>query len=368
MYMPYCGCPLNEVKRPELATYIISRLCEILVAFEENGVQHTDLKPNNILYNVATNEVTLIDYNIVSITVVASGTKRVLTPAYGTWSYSSPEVVFYTRPSPTSPTWAVGLLLAYLYARYPWQPIYKMTSEQVSSRTQWKKELTNLREKHPDCFPLSTEHLRVMPPHIVNLFRKCTRWNPQARPSLKEVYYDLIGHEMIADIPRILHSPPDLKTMNDTTRFIVVSKLYNTCRITKTLHLYLRAVSIFDRSYNESSPFTLYEHGCASFFLAVMLMGNNAFDMDFVDTILPFWQLESADKSVPILKDVLWYIGNACEWSLFDKTADVLIIENNPGVQVNYDELKTVLLQSPANSETIFKDIIAKQKVNVSFD
>lgn len=372
IHMPYYGEPLNDIRKnrhtPEFIVYIISRLCEILISLEHNGIQHTDLKPCNVLYNVATHEVTLIDYNIVSQRVVANRTKCAFTPAYGTWTYSSPEVVFYTRPSSTSPTWSIGLLLAYMYARYPLHSIYKMTSEQTASRSHWKKELQKAQDKYPDGFPLSNEHIRVMPREHVALYHKCMKWNPQHRPSLKEVYFDLRGFELCPDIPLISYPLVDANFISESTRFIVVSKLYHTSRITKTLHLFLRAVEIFQRSYTYDSPFTLFEHGCASFCLAVMLLGSFTFDMEFMDIVIPFWQLGPPATAIPRLKEALWYIGNRCKWYTLGVTADVMLLDHKADTPVNYDLIKTVLLAGPCNSSTIFKDIVEKQKVNVFVD
>lgn len=363
MYMPYYGVPINELEKtsicnPEFVTHVISRLCEILISLEHNGIYHTDLKPCNILYDVATREVTLIDYNIIS-QIVCHKQKKILTPGYGTWAYSSPEVILYTHPTDTSSSWVVGLLMAYLYARYPWSGLYKLTQSQIRSRTAWKQEILKMRTNYIDHFPLSAAHEHIMPSEHVALYKQCMKWNWRDRPLLLDVYCQLVNNHGMSppNIHVVNHSITLNASISKDSRFIALTKLYNICRITKTLHVYLRSVSIFERSYTCTSRFTLFEHGCATHCLALMMMGSYVFDSaEFVSTITTYWQL----NDIRAVQEAVWWIASSCDWKLWDLPADVMLIDSE--CNVNYEEIKNMIISYDNRTydmNTIFKDMKA---------
>lgn len=349
IYMPYYGIPINDLLRtvkkldPTFIATIISRLCEILVALDAHGIQHTDLKPCNVLYDHKTKDITLIDFNIVGHKV-CSKNKIVYTPAYGTWSYSAPEVVFYTKPVATTPSWAIGLLLAYLYGHYPWKHIYKMSHKQISSRSHWKLELQKLHDDDSTSgFPISATHVRVMTSDHLRLYKRCVSWNPNDRPSLLEIYKQLRGYDLVRSNIIVATAAQSLHNVSDDTRLIAITKIFNICKITKSFHVFLRAVDLFERSYTYDSPFTLFEHGCAAHCLALLLMGNIVFDsQQFKETVLTYWQLVTDVK----VKDAMWYIAEKCDgWRVLGGCmTDVEMLEQNPVVTVDYLDLKKSMI------------------------
>jgi serine/threonine protein kinase len=80
---------------------IIASIIKQCMLLNKLGIQHTDLKPSNILINETTKEVTIIDYNICSIK--SSGkTHFGWSFGIGTWCFCAPEIIYNEEPSDTS--------------------------------------------------------------------------------------------------------------------------------------------------------------------------------------------------------------------------------------------------------------------------
>lgn len=193
IFMPYYGTTLNKSKIPkDKIPHVATKLLEILLSLEANGIQHTDIKPCNVLLSSDFEKVTLIDFNIASFELHLNS-YSVWSKAYGTWNFCAPEVLLHTKPSKTSSVWSFGLILAYMYNRFPLINAAKYDIKALSSRTFWKNIMKDLHSKHPDGIILPPSHVAVMPLDMVLLYQKCMRWQPQDRPRLHDIYAEISG-------------------------------------------------------------------------------------------------------------------------------------------------------------------------------
>jgi serine/threonine protein kinase len=118
--MPYHGLPLADwisrtpkdrrlAKLPMLL-YQLASACEALLI---NDIQHTDIKPMNILIG-EDEQLVLIDYNIYSVKTVTAWVD-----GKGTWCYVAPEILIDSKPHDNSMTWSIGILISEILSGYP---------------------------------------------------------------------------------------------------------------------------------------------------------------------------------------------------------------------------------------------------------
>lgn len=309
MRMPfYGGFVSHKNVQRELIPEIIQQLVYTLLQLQENGVQHTDIKPNNVLYDSQNHRVTLIDYNMISQLIIITG-KPEWGPSYGTWNFCAPEILNDSAPSNTSSVWSAAFIMAYLYARYPIPEIYKTPSKYLSSRTYWKKIFGQLRDLYPDKFPLGVAHVKCMPPKILHIFSQATTWDPDKRMTLKEMFKALASSEPPCIFPQLL-------SLNVATLSPLIRRLYNICRATKTKPVFARAAYIFQK-YGESAT---YVSACAAHYIAVMLTGSYIFnDKDFVINTMCYWGL----KDEKVVENEMISILNTVDWQVWGLTLDL---------------------------------------------
>lgn len=219
IYMPYAGETLHRwlqraplKRRRACAAAILREVARAVMQLAEIGVQNTDLKPTNVLIREPERapgaapaadgsdlEVRLIDFNLVSMragratrwngyTAKHEITGTSWTPAFGTWCYCAPEVLAdATAARERSPAWALGLLLAVIVARYPYDGYAQLTAAQLNSRKFWKAEHARLRAENPQHLPLPADVAARMSATMRKLFAECTAWDPDKRPTLRRI-------------------------------------------------------------------------------------------------------------------------------------------------------------------------------------
>jgi serine/threonine protein kinase len=302
--MPYYGVTVSRDSVPaDMIPYVIKQLLVTLLWLEANGIQHTDIKPCNVLVDPSTYKTTLIDYNMVSQLVQTPNGKAKWTPSYGTWNYCAPEIVLYGKPTDTSSVWSVGLLIAYLYARYPIRDVYKVSCQKLATRTFWRNLLKTACEKSKDGFPLSNKHLILMPQTMIDIYRSCMRWEPSDRITLADMYKVIEGEYLTEPISFSLSN--NVATKLD-------KKILNICRATKTLHVYPRSLDIIQR-LDLPDTLLLFEIGCAVHYLTLMMTGSYVTDdEEFTKNTLSYWQV-----TLDGVEAAMWEILKILDWNIW---------------------------------------------------
>ena len=106
-----------------LARDFFKQLIEIILEIYELGVLHRDIKDENILVDLTTNELKLIDFGAGTFFSKANGSKHMFTDFHGTRVYSPPEWILnncYYGDRAT--VWSLGVLLFNMvYGDIPWE-------------------------------------------------------------------------------------------------------------------------------------------------------------------------------------------------------------------------------------------------------
>lgn len=191
--MDYLGKTVHDAARSyskqtrfQLARRLLETLVEACYNLGYNGIQHTDLKPGNLLIDNH-DQFHLIDFNCMSI-LLPEGTWA---SAIGTWQYVSPEILATGNPHPSSMVWSVAMILTYwLLGTYPISTErmgrYSNITPSCSSQSQWKYLMTNIRRKYPECLQLEQRYVAELGEWWPRL-SPMLRWNPHRRWSLERV-------------------------------------------------------------------------------------------------------------------------------------------------------------------------------------
>lgn len=162
---------------------------EMLLAVKEihdKRVVHSDLKPANFLF--VAGKLKLIDFGIAA-TMQEDVTSVHKESPMGTLNFMSPESIMYTtckkgkdclKIGLKSDVWSLGCILYYLiYGQTPFQHITTIHA----------KLLAITDKNHVIEFP------EVSDPHILDVVKKCLRFEPSQRPSIS----DLLAHPYLAE-------------------------------------------------------------------------------------------------------------------------------------------------------------------------
>lgn len=159
-------------------------LCECL---ENHGLQHTDLKPMNILYQ--NNIVSLIDYNCISLEFLTDN-GLTWTSNVGTWKYVAPELIENGEVHSNSIIWSLGMILCYLYDDLPNAKPYYTSVIKADHRTFWKDFYKDLQIK--EAVPCAFRYCHQKIPDVWKaLLSLMFRWNPSERISLTNLKQDI---------------------------------------------------------------------------------------------------------------------------------------------------------------------------------
>lgn len=373
-YMPYYGITLHDFilsKKYDIKTLILPILLSIVekcILLYERDIQHTDLKPNNIIINQINNKVTLIDYNICSI---RSSGKTTFGWSYGigTWCYCSPEIINYDEPTDTSMVWSIGLLLAYMYNGHPLNNKFKNIYD-YTEQSDWKNIYKSLQNKYITGLPLSKEHKNLMPMRIQYIYSACTYWDWQKRPSLYELY-ELLIKIIYNDISYTIQPSSISYHLNHNhiyTRGIKVFKIfknidqrtraYNTiwtiCKITKRYDLLCKTLILIDKYPNELTEYAII--GCIS--ISYILLGSVLSDNTFTKSIYSFFNI-----NITILNNIILDTLKIFKWDCYTESADTLIIDYilehtyNKIKHINKYNYKLKLVDKLYNNYNFYKSI-----------
>jgi len=212
LYFPYAGTTLHHwirnnllARRRSCALNILRGIAQIALPLAERGIQNTDTKPANILIHETPTDpdmfaVSLIDYNLVSMRTGrapggadggAGDGAGEWSASFGTWCYCAPELLNDGAPHDKSPVWTLGVILACIVYKYPYEGYSSLKTDQLNSQSFWKKAFAKLRADDPRHLPLPAAHRQHFTPYMSSLYKRCTAWDPNDRPSLSELLAEL---------------------------------------------------------------------------------------------------------------------------------------------------------------------------------
>lgn len=333
LIMPYYGRPLHEYlntvptsQREEFCVKIMLQIVATCIQLHENGLQHTDLKPSNIVINDK-EDVTIIDLNILS-NRVCDGNKVYWTDSIGTWTYAAPEIVIASSPRDTSIVWTLGLLMAVVAERFPISKSrFGEATDNMCSRTHWAEVYNFLKKTNDQHLPMIFCNPRRMSRSLEYICTRCLQWDPNDRPQLMELRSMLYIYQSSSLLPPPLHIhlvewTCDPRTMDVIERRKSIWRLYDACTLSKKPSLFVRTVSWLDRLHLVQVPNVTL---CALFMLAWLLQGE--YVVDRIKTCTRLLDHFDVHYSLNQVMDEAWHVGEQLQWKLFEKTTDVYLFE-----------------------------------------
>lgn len=328
LHMPYYGRPLHEYismipveRREEFCVHALIQIVDTCIQLYENGLQHTDIKPSNILVDDDEN-ITIIDFNILSSRIMSNYDGLKWSEAIGTWNYAAPEIICSSKPCSSSVVWTLGLLIAVIVEKFPVEKSRFLSKDEVHDREHWVRTYQALKEAHPKHLPLRTCTPRRMSQSLEYIYSKCVQWAPDKRLELYELrsmlYVYWTGNVSPPLHIHIVSWLCDPTTMDTDCRTKAIWKLYDACILCRKHCLFVRCVSWMDRlGLIEAPKLTL----CAIFILAWMLHGEYLFDNNkLCQRIFDIFDVCFSKQDV---MNEVWHVGEQLSWQLFEKTIDV---------------------------------------------
>lgn len=334
LYMPFYGVPLNQYlqsvpanRRESFCVDIILQVVDTCIQLHENGLQHTDLKPANILVNNS-EIVTVIDFNIVSTLIHSETGSLRWSESIGTWNYTAPEIILASKPHDTSIVWTIGLLIAVIVERFPVKKTYFTTKEQIHARKHWASVYDAIKKESPEYLPIqSYQTPRRMTQTLEFIYSRCVQWDPNERltlTALRSMLYTYLQGFVPPLYTHIVSWTCDPSFMEPTERKHAIWKLFDACTLCKKQSLFVRSVSWLDRLRTAHiTPLTL----CALFVLGWLLQGEYVFDDERLCNKM-FYHFDIDDMyTLQDLMNETWCVGEQLGWRLFEKSTDVYMLE-----------------------------------------
>jgi len=192
---------LKESSHDEKHEYIpifFRQLVDVVYYLWKQGIQHVDIMPDNILIHEGV--LRLIDIGMCSFRLgLDADGKGIWSDAFGTWSFTAPEVVCMDRVTDQTPVWNLALMGSFM-----WTEVNPVESEAESlSRKGISRVLRDFRNE------LWTLYLQEKPwmandePWMA-YFNQMTAWESSERMSVKDVYQivcNTLMHQSVTNIP-----------------------------------------------------------------------------------------------------------------------------------------------------------------------
>ena len=122
---------------------LMNQLISCAVYLHDHGIIHSDIKPENILYNKITRQIKLIDFGLSKILLP----NKKMEVVDGTLSYVAPEALKSNMYYAESDMWSIGIIMYLLvYGRLPFDPL--PSEENIFNVTNIDRKSTRLNSSH----------------------------------------------------------------------------------------------------------------------------------------------------------------------------------------------------------------------------
>ncbi|MBI9075060.1 MAG: serine/threonine protein kinase [Desulfatibacillum sp.] len=205
------GLPLKQYIQAKgrldvgLATKIVSKIADILLACHKKNIIHRDLKPQNIFLS-KDGRVRLLDFGIAKMTAVSDLTKTGV--SLGTPEYMAPELFAGSSSDPRTDLYSLGIILFEMIAG---RPPFQGDSISELFTTHLKTPVPNIQEYNPKTPAWLKDSIgRLLEKNPVNRYQcveefmldlKQEQVAHKSMPSLKKAKCIHCGKETIKNLP-----------------------------------------------------------------------------------------------------------------------------------------------------------------------
>lgn len=323
-----------------------------------NGIQHTDIKPGNILLDDQHN-FHLIDFNCMSTVYIDHTQTRKWCDAIGTYHYLAPEILFSGKPHDSSMVWSIGMVgLHWLLGHYPIseERMIKYISHPPSTHSQWKKIMYELRKKYPASMQLEKKYLETLEGWWTRL-QPMLKWNPYKRWSLTTVLQAFHIHSLPRDIrvKNILYTA-DASHQDTYCRRTVIEKASQFLKHIQMEYLLSSSVILYDKCY----PFFTTMDLDLLYLCCWAIQGylTNRFLFDDDNTVFTIHQMYNITCDKIIAE--LYTVGMSIEFDAWQKEWYTIVCDMYPNVvwTIDWNIMKIILINktSSYNAMTLAND------------
>lgn len=328
----------------DIPSLFLDILLQCLI-LEQNGLQHTDLKTSNLLYQPPSCTLTMIDYNCMSMKIVYEK-QLVWVNSIGTWMYVAPEVACEERITNTSIVWSLGMILLCMLGAYPVHPKNYpniVEKETISKRKSWIMILKNIFLQESE--PYFASSIATVPDIYQPILSKIFYQHPEKRISLQELYTlwkDTFQLRGIEDIQTAYYHEIVVKPFvgwSPTDRTDILEQVYYFCHRWNQLYKMCSIIHILDH---------FSEHICKGYEHLVFVAAWNIVSCWMNQHICQHIEIyEYIENKYKIRTDdtaeMTWVICDTLQWNLYEKPADVWLVEQNQ--EVDYEHLVQVFIE-----------------------
>lgn len=333
-----------------------------------NGVQHTDLKPGNILID-ENDDFHVIDFNCMSTELppMKSGGGRRWSLAIGTYNYIAPEILFSGRPHETSMVWSIGIVaLHWILGHYPIsdERMVRYLKHVPTSQHHWKKLFSDIRHKYSSGFQLEKSYIDSLHGWWKQ-FQNMLKWNPYRRWTLQDVLQ--VFHQ--EKVPQSIHVKQILYHVDPTScdpyaRHSVIEKGFTFLEAINMEHLIASSVMLFDKSYPVLH--TKYPNLDLLFLCCWTIQGYLSNQFLFDTDMIVFAIYQHYGIQCNLIIDEIYSIGLANSFDMWQKEWYTVINEIDPTKLwafngKDWNIIKQILIGKTSlyNSVTIANDYLA---------
>lgn len=349
--MPYYGEDLNTWTLRASYEDRIKHLKDILISvvtacieLEHIGIQHTDIKPGNILiqYVGGIFRVTLIDLNLCSVkTTEMIEYGNLWSESIGTWIYVAPEICKTGIPQNTSPCWSIAMILIFIIHKHPLYDHIKNNKINYEDNDSWNRLLDMMKGIYHDNLPIFEKTKQYIPNEDYELYHKiyteCTKWDPKERMNIYELYELLTGDKYWSFTTNKKYI---IKTIDKEKRDKDLELIKNICYKSNTRFILSRSIGLYDKInmyINDDKKSIIAISICISLLIHGYYITSN-------DTIIELLENEcNIDNWKKFYSDILEILEKV-NWNIYDIPADVCLYEMftyNDIIDINqlYDEI-----------------------------
>jgi len=387
--MSYNGKTLHDVihrhskaMRWSSAGKLIDQLAQYCLNLLMNGIQHTDLKPGNVLLD-GDSDFHLIDFNCMSLSVpCAFGPSKLYRRKWacsiGSWQYLSPEILWTSLPQDNSMVWSIGMVvLHYLLGEHPISDarMFKYIKKVAVTRDEWRKMMTKMRRKYPSSLQLEkkfTDSLDGWWPKLQPLLE----WNPHNRWSLEtllRVFH--VEDPIVVNAIRVRHIMKwsDPSFIPRSVREHVVNEGYQFLVSIKQEHTFPGTIHMFDSCYKlHQSSQSVFATDINLLFLccwALQAYLYNVFLFDNDAIIFAIYQQYAI--SCDVIMSHIWEVGQNYKYACWQRDWSSYVVDKTKGCAVwplDWMALKGIILarESPYTMETLADEYIANKLLTLT--
>lgn len=330
---------------------LFKQLLEICLFLEKQGLQHTDIKPLNILYENQT--VSLIDYNCMSVLKLVNN-QPTWTDSIGTWKYAAPEIIHNGSVHSNSIVWSLAMILCYLFNDLPNTKKYYNFEFQTEERLFWKKfyKYVQYSEQCRYAFKKAYQHI---PDEWKALLYCMLRWDPDDRISLQKTldYINTIFHVYPTRVPyfhhRVIPYQPSLNSrlyyLNKLFTFIESTHIYRFC----TTFFLWDSFQVFIIPDNEVLSLT-------SCYLISGLIFNEYIEDAYLHEFLIYMNVSYKE-----VEPFIWKVAESLQWNLYQKSTDLYLHDHYNTIPWDEFKLFYSTYKEPYSTESL-SDAFVKSK------